>query len=61
MIIYFSATGNTRFVAEELAAKTGDTSLNLLKKIRENDFSAITSDKPFVICVPAYAALWQSA
>ena len=54
MIIYFSSTGNTRFVAEELAAKTGDTSLNLLKKIREKDFSAITSDKPFVICVPVY-------
>jgi ferredoxin len=54
MVLYFSATGNTRFVAEELASRTGDTSLNLLKRIRENDFSAITSDKPFVICTPVY-------
>ena len=34
MILYFSATGNTRFVAEELAARLGDSSLDLLEKLR---------------------------
>lgn len=54
MILYFSATGNTRFIAEELAAGTGDVCVDLLKRIRENDCSAIRSEKPFVICVPVY-------
>ena len=34
MVLYFSATGNTRFIAEELAAGLGDERLNLLKRIR---------------------------
>ena len=32
MILYFSATGNTEFLAKELAKLTDDTSLNLLEK-----------------------------
>ena len=54
MILYFSATGNTRFIAEELAARLGDETLNLLKRIRSKDYSPVRSDKPFVICVPVY-------
>ena len=34
MVLYFSATGNTKFIAEEIAARTGDASLDLLKRIR---------------------------
>lgn len=54
MILYFSATGNTRFIAEELANRLDDSTVNLLKRIREKDYSPITSEKPFVICVPVY-------
>lgn len=54
MVLYFSATGNTRFIAEELAKKLGDESLDLLKRIKEKDYSPIRSEKPFVICVPVY-------
>ena len=54
MILYFSATGNTRFIAEELADRTGDDHIDLLKRIKTNDCSAIRSEKPFVICVPVY-------
>lgn len=54
MILYFSATGNTRFIAEELASRLGDESLDLLKRIKQKDYSPISSDKPFVICVPVY-------
>ena len=31
MILYFSATGNTEFIAEEIAKRTGDEALNLLE------------------------------
>ena len=54
MILYFSATGNTGFIAEELANRLDDSTVNLLKRIREKDYSPITSEKPFVICVPVY-------
>ena len=54
MILYFSATGNTRFIAKELASRLDDECLDLLKRIREKDYSPITSDKPFVVCVPVY-------
>lgn len=56
MILYFSATGNTEFVAKELAGLTGDECLNLLTRIQNEDFSEIHSEKPFVICAPIYYA-----
>ena len=31
MVLYFSATGNTEFIAEEIAKRTGDEALNLLE------------------------------
>ena len=54
MVLYFSATGNTRFIAEELADRLGDETINLLNRIRHKDHSPIRSEKPFVICVPVY-------
>ena len=54
MILYFTATGNTRFVAEALSAQLGDEALNLLDRIKRGDHSPIRSDRPFVICAPVY-------
>ena len=54
MILYFSATGNTRFVAEYLAEILDDETLNLLDRIRRKDYSTIHSQKPFIICSPIY-------
>lgn len=54
MILYFSATGNTRFVARQLAASLEDEALDLLDRIRRSDYTPIHSDRPFVICAPTY-------
>ncbi len=54
MVLYFSATGNTKFIAELIAERTGDEILDLTKRIKENDFSPVRSKKPFVICCPIY-------
>ena len=54
MVLYFSATGNTEFVAQELAKRIDDECVNLLGRIKSNDLSPIHSDKPFVICAPVY-------
>ena len=52
MIVYFSATGNTQYAAKRLAQLVNDDCLNLLDRIKNNDYSEIHSDKPFVICSP---------
>ena len=54
MILYFSATGNTEFVAKKLAEYMNDEVINLLERIRNKDYSEIHSDRPFVICSPIY-------
>ena len=54
MVLYYSATGNTEFIAKELARKIGDECVNLLERIKAQDFTPIHSDKPFIICAPVY-------
>ena len=52
MVLYYSATGNTQYIAQELAKGLDDTCVNLLDKIRSGDHSELHSDKPFIICAP---------
>ena len=54
MVIFFSATGNTEYIAKQIAERIGDDSLNLLKRLKANDFSPVESQSPFVICSPVY-------
>lgn len=57
MIIYFSATGNSRYTALKIAEITGDETLDLFSKIKNKDFSTLSSEKPWVLVCPTYA--WQ--
>ena len=57
MILYFSGTGNSKFVAERVAHSIGDEAFDLFKRIRSKDYSPMKSDKPWIISVPTYA--WQ--
>ena len=54
MVLYFSATGNTEFIAQEIAKRLSDQCVNLLERFKTNDHSPLHSDKPFVICAPVY-------
>ena len=54
MVLYFSATGNTEFIAREIARRLDDECVNLLPRFKANDHSPLRSDKPFVICAPVY-------
>jgi len=54
MVLYFSATGNTEYIAQELARCLEDECINLLDRIKQNDHSVLCSEKPFVICAPVY-------
>ena len=56
MVLYFSATGNTKMIAEKLAERLGDEPVDLLVRIRNKDYTSLRSDRPFVICSPVYVS-----
>ncbi len=55
MILYFSATGNTRFAAERIAARLGDELVSLNDVLKNDEPLRFSSQKPFVIAAPIYA------
>ena len=57
MILYFTGTGNSEYVAKKLASALGDETLSLFERIREGDRSPLESEKPWVVVTPTYA--WQ--
>lgn len=58
MILYFSGTGNSQYVAEQIAEKTGDELISINKLLKEGRKETLVSEeKPFVFVCPVYA--WQ--
>lgn len=57
MILYFSGTGNSEYIAKLIGKEIDDEVINLFSKIKDHDYSTVKSDKPWVIVVPTYA--WQ--
>lgn len=53
-ILYYSATGNTKFIAELLAEALSDETIDLLERIKTGDSIPIHSEKPFIVCSPVY-------
>lgn len=54
MILYFSGTGNTKYVANLLASELNDEVVNLLPMIKSGEQVVIDSKRPFILCFPAY-------
>lgn len=55
MILFFSGTGNSEYVAKRISKETGDEAINLIEKIRKNDFTEMYSETPWIIVAPTYA------
>ena len=55
MIIYFTGTGNSRYLAQLLGKKLGDEAVDAAAFIREKKHPAFTSERPYVFVGPAYA------
>lgn len=55
MVMYFSGTGNSRFVAEKLAEQVKDECLDLFEKLRSHDYGELHSERPVVLVCPTYA------
>lgn len=54
MIIYYSATGNTEFIAKEFASALGDDCVNVLDFVKKGIPFEGHSEKPFILCAPVY-------
>lgn len=55
MILYFTGTGNSKYVADRIANEIGEEAYNLFQKIRDNDYSELSSEKPWIVVAPIYA------
>lgn len=54
MILYFSGTGNSAFVARKIAKDLQDEYMNLFDRIRNKEYGEIHSNKPFIVVCPTY-------
>lgn len=55
MILYFTGTGNSKYVAKRIEQGTGETALNLFDRIKCHNYEEMHSDTPWVIVTPTYA------
>lgn len=55
MVLYFSGTGNSRYVAKKIAEDSGDELVSICQKLKSGDFGEIRSEKPLVFVGPVYA------
>ena len=55
MILYFSASGNSRFIAEHAAALLEDEACSLNARIRLDQHDPLESARPHVLVCPTYA------
>lgn len=54
MVIYFSGTGNTEYIAKLIADGLGDECVDLFDRIRTNNKESLHSEKNYIICAPIY-------
>jgi ferredoxin len=55
MILYFSGTGNSRYVAQAIGTVTGDKIVSINELLKSGSKELLQSDEPFVFVCPTYA------
>ena len=55
MILYFSGTGNSNYVAKRIADALGDALVNLNDRIKASDTSSVETGERVIIVTPTYA------
>jgi len=54
MILYFSGTGNSKYVAQKISNITGDQIISMNERIKQGNTEPLQSDLPFVFICPTY-------
>lgn len=57
MILYYTGTGNSAYVAHQIAEIISDDMCNLFEFIRRRDYHSMHSSRPWVVVAPTYG--WQ--
>lgn len=57
MILCYSGTGNSRYIAQRIADELQDNIIDLNEKIKTNNYSSIETEDDVILVVPTYA--WQ--
>lgn len=57
LVLYYTGTGNSEYVAKKIGEQTEDKVINLFEKIKRHDYSEIHSARPLIFVYPTYA--WQ--
>lgn len=55
MVLYFSGTGNSRYVAKKIAEVSDDETISINQRLKEHDYRAVSSEKAIVFVGPIYA------
>ena len=55
MILYFTGTGNSRYIAQRIAVALGDELLSMNDRIKAGDTSPVETNERLIIVTPTYA------
>lgn len=55
MILYFTGTGNSRYIAKRIADALGEPLVSMNEKIQKQDISAVCAEERLVFVTPTYA------
>lgn len=55
MILYYTGTGNSRYIARQLASELGDTLVSMNDKLKQQDTQLINVSDRLIFVVPTYA------
>ncbi len=55
MVLYFSGTGNSKYIAERIAGALSDEVLSVNDRIKAGDSSAVNTGRDVIVSMPTYA------
>lgn len=55
MILFFTGTGNSAYIAGKISQTTGDRVVSMNEKIKAGDCRKVECDEKLVVVVPTYA------
>lgn len=59
MILCYSGTGNSLYIAQRIADELQDNIIDLNEKIKTNNYSSIETGDDVILVVPTYAGVFQ--
>lgn len=54
MVLYFSATGNSEYIAKNIAHLCNDSTISINEYMKKGEVLNLTSEKPYVLVAPVY-------